>query len=234
MPKSFSLSLIIVSLALSLHAHAGLLDSAKSMKNSLDKAANAPVKVSVGKGALQDNAGDIEKVFAAFKKKAGANPLMVYGASIGSRGDAHITYQSPYNADKLESLHFFKEEIQGKATKFTLTGINVKVEDNVFDFARVKLSAIPGLVQAAREKTAQATKGNKTLGSSVKIVQLWAKGKPTQVRIIVNMSSDDGKSTAAQIGDALDTLKDNPPPKGSTVGQLVADENGKFIEFRML
>lgn len=234
MPNSFPLLLLIVSLALSLHAQAGLLDQAKSMKNSLDKAANTPTKVSIGKGPLQDNAADIEKVFAAFKKKTGANPLMVYGASIGFRGDAHITYQSTYNAEKLETLHFFKDEIQGKATKFTLTGINVKVENNVFDFARVKLSAIPGLIQSAREKTTQATKGNKTLGSSVKIVQYWATGKPTQVRIVVTIASDEGKSTVAQIGDALDTLKDDPPPKGSTVGRLVADENGKFIEFRML
>lgn len=234
MHSSFFVLLIMVSLALPLHAHAGLLDQAKSMKNSLDKAANTPTKVSIGKGPLQDNAGDIEKVFAAFKKKTGAHPLMVYGATIGFRGDAHITYQSPYNAEKLESLHFFKDEIQGKATKFTLTGINVKVEDNVFDFARIKLSSIPGLVQSAREKTTQATKGNKTLGSSVKIVQFWTTGKPTQVRIVINIASDDGGSTMAQIGGALDTLKEKPLPKGSTVGQLVADENGKFIEFRML
>ncbi len=104
---------------------------------------------------------------------------MVYGASISFRGDAHIYLQSTYNAEKLETLHFFKGRDPGKVTKFTLTGINVKVESNVFDFAEIELSeAHSGLVESAREKTTQATEGNKTLGSSVKIVQYWATGKP--------------------------------------------------------
>jgi hypothetical protein len=227
-------SLIIVSLALPLHASAGLLDQAKSLKAGIDKAANTPIPVSISKGSLQDNAADLNKVFGAFKKKIGANPLMVYGASIGSSNDAHITYQSPYNPEKLESLHFIKNEIQGKATKFTLTGTDAKVANSVFDFSRVNLSLIPGLVQVAREKTALATKGNKTLGSSVKIVQLWTPGKPTQIRLMVTVASDDGKSSLGKISDALDTLKDTPPPKGSTVGRLVADETGKVIEFRLL
>jgi hypothetical protein len=234
MRRSFLLSLAALPLSASFSAHAGLWDKAKSVKQDLDKAANTPTKVSIGKGRLEDSVDDMTRVFAAFRKKIGTSPLMVYGASIGFHNDAHITYQSLYNPEKLESLHFVKGEIQGKSTKFTLTGNDVKVKDNVFDFDRIKLAAIPELVKTARAKTSEANKGLKTLGASVKMVQYWTKGKPTELRIIVTVASDDGKSTMDLLGDAVDSAKGQTIPKGASVGQLMADETGKVLGFRML
>jgi len=213
-------------------AHAGLFDKAKSIKGDIDKAANTPTKVAIGKGRLEESEGDIAKVFAAFKKKIGTSPVMVYGASIGFHNDAHITYQSPYNPEKLETLHFVKGEIQGKATKFTLTGDAPKVKDNVFDLEKVNLSVIPQLVKTAREKTSEANKGRKTLGASVKIVQSWAKGEPSELRLVVTVAADDGKSTAAAVAEALDSINGEEIPKNASVGQLTADETGKVLGFR--
>jgi len=226
--------LVAVLLSLAPLAHAGLFDKAKSIKGEIDKAANTPTKVTIGKGRLEESEADIVKVFTAFKKKIGTSPVMVYGASIGFRNDAHITYQSAYNPDTLETLHFIKGEIQGKATKFTLTGDSPKVKDNVFNLDKVNLSVIPQLVKTARERTSEANKGRKTLGASVKIVQAWTRGKPTELRIIVTVAADDGKSTATAVAEAFDSIKGEEIPKNTSVGQLTADESGRVLGFRTL
>jgi hypothetical protein len=235
MRRSLCVSLLTWPLTWSSVSYAGLLDKAKSIKEGIDKAANTPTRVSInGKARLEESSEDLAKVFAAFQKKIGATPLMVYGASIGSASDVHVTYQSRYNPEKLETLHFVKGEIQGMPTKFTLTGLDVKVKDNVFDFEKVNLSVIPGLVRTARAKTSEASNGRKTFGSSVKIGQVWAKGQPTQIRIIVTVATDDGKTTMALIEEAWGSSKGAAAPKGASVGQLAADETGKIVGFRMI
>lgn len=219
-------------LAFAVSANAGMVDKAKALKENIDKAANQPVKVDIGKSSLLENRDDILKVFAAFKKKIGADPMMVYGARIDWKNQVTVTYQSRFNKEKLETLYFSKNEIQGKPAPFKLIGNNVKVADNVFDLGKVKMDAIPGLVKTAREKTSEATKGKKTLGTTVNIVQYWTSGQPTQVRIVVNVAADD-KSAGELIGNALVSLKDDTVAKGSSVGQLIADESGNVLGFRL-
>lgn len=231
-PQSFFLVAGACLLAAAVSADAGMIDKAKTLKENLDKAANQPVKVEIGKSSLLENRDDILKVFSAFKKKIGTDPMMVYGARIDWKNQVTVTYQSRFNKEKLETLFFSKNEIQGKPAPFKLIGNNVKVADNVFDLGKVKLDAIPGLVKAAREKTSAATKGKKTLGTTVNIVQYWTTGQPTQVRIVVNVAADD-KSAGELIGNALVSLKDDTQAKGSSVGQLIADESGKELGFRL-
>ena len=209
--------------------NAGLLDKAKAVKSSIDAAAERPVKVSIGKGSLMDNRADTLKVVAAFRKKIGTNPLRVYGMKITRTNQIVMTYQSRYNAEKLETLVFNNGEIQGKPSPFKLIGNNVKVADNVFELDPVKLESIPDLVKMAREKTAQATK-SKALGATVNVVQSWDDGRP--VRIVVNVSADD-RSALENVGEALESLKSDKVAKGSSVGQLIADATGKVIEFRL-
>jgi hypothetical protein len=209
--------------------NAGLLDKAKAVKSSINAAAEQPVKVSIGKGSLMDNRDDMLKVVAAFKKKIGASPLRIYGMKITRTNQIVVTYQSRYSPEKLETLAFNNGEIQGKPTPFRLFGNNVKVADNVFDLDQVKLESISDLVKMAREKTAQATKSN-TLGATVNVVQSREAGRP--VRIVVNVSADD-RSALENVGEALESLKSDKVAKGSSVGQLIADANGKVIEFRL-
>lgn len=230
--KNTRRAVLFASLALLASAplHAGFLDKVKSAKNTLDAAANQPVKVSIGKGSLMDNKDDIFKLVAAFKKKIGASPLQIYGMKITRTNQMVITYQTRYDKEKLETLVYSNGEIQGKPSKFKLIGSNVKVVDNVFSLDQVKLDSIPGLVKTARDKTAQATK-SKTLGATVNVVQSWNEpGHP--VRIVVNVSADD-KSALDNISEAVDALKTDKVAKGSSVGQLVADANGKVLGFRL-
>ncbi len=232
MHHKFTPWLAMAPLLFSLSAQAGIMDKAKSAKDAMDKAANAPVKVSIDKGYLFDNKNDLKKVFAAFKKKIGSDPLMVYSARISWTNDVNIVYQNRYNLEKLETLSFSKGEIAGKPGKFTLIGKDAKVANSIIDFGRVKIDAIPDLVRLAREKTAEAAKVKKTAGASVDIVQLWTPGQPTQIRIVVHVAADD-KSAAALVGEALTSLKDDKVAKGSSVGELVADETGKVLEFKL-
>jgi hypothetical protein len=213
-------------------ARAGMLDKAKAAKASLDKVTYAPVKVPGLSKQILESREDLRHILAAFRKKIGSEPLMVYGVGLNWTNVVTFTYQSRFNPEKMEMLTLSKGEIEGKPRPFKLIGQNVKVEDNVFDFGKVNFEAIPDLLKVAREKTRAETKGKTALGASAKIVQLWTTGQPTQVRIVINVAADD-KSATQLVGDALGSLKDDSVAKGSSVGQLVADQSGKILGFKL-
>jgi len=219
-------------LALPLTTHAGVLDKAKAVKENLDKAANAPVRVPGLSKQILESKEDLRRILAAFRKKIGSDPLMVYGVGLNWTNVMTVTYQNRYNPEKLEMLSLSKGEIEGKPRPFKLIGQNVKVVDNVFDFGKVNFEAIPDLLKIAREKTSAETKGKKTLGASAKVVQFWTTGQPTQVRIVITVAADD-KSASQLVGGALTSLADDSTAKGSSVGQLIADASGKVLGFKL-
>lgn len=168
--RAFALSLLTLPLA----ACAGMLDKAKAAKQSLDKATYAPVKVPGLSKQILESHEDLRRILAAFRKKIGSDPLMVYGVGLNWNNVVTFTYQSRFNPEKMEMLTLSKGEIEGKPRPFKLIGQNVKVADNVFDFGKVNFEAIPDLLKLAREKTRAETKGKTALGASAKVVQSGA------------------------------------------------------------
>ncbi|MBI1889733.1 MAG: hypothetical protein HYS18_03730 [Burkholderiales bacterium] len=232
--RSVSVLLAAMPLVVAHSAYAGVMDKLKAAQEKHDKQASQPVKVPIASGSLVEHGDDIKRLMAAFKKKAvGANPFMVYGVRLNWNNQVSVVYRPLTDRDKLEMMVFANGEIQGKPSPFRLTGKDVKVEDNIFDLGKVNLGAIPDLVKVARDKTGAATKAKRTYGASVSIVQVRpATGQGQQVRIVVNVAADD-KTSNELVGSVLTALSDNRPAKGASVGQLIADESGKVVDFRM-